>query len=256
MSKFRKTISSLVVTAFIGGAAGLGVGILTNEPADKMTLQDAAKASVQIGKYCSGTVIEDPDLSDGEQVTIISAQHCLDGTQGVGTVLEINIPNIVGNEYVSDKTVKAIVTSVSDKSDLILIQILDAEEGRNLPKAKVYGGTPQFGDEVVALGYPFGGLRTMTTGVLGYVENLMYVFKTSCVFPSESCRYQKATPGVAPGSSGGGLFKETDYGYQLIGVLTGGNPRAGFVNYYTPIDEIREFLWSIGNKVIDDGESS
>src|SRR5690606_41285273 len=114
----------------IVGSDGGGVRRLTDEPSVKKTHNDAANASDQFGKYCSGTVIEDPDLSDGEQVPVISAQHCLDGTQGVGTVLEINIPTIVGNEYVSDKTVKAIVTSVSDKSDLILIQILDAEEDR------------------------------------------------------------------------------------------------------------------------------
>jgi len=38
------------------------------------------------------------------------------------------------------------------------------------------------------------------------------------------------------------LFKLTDNGYELIGVLTGGRE---FISAYTPIDEIRSFLKGI-----------
>lgn len=242
------------VNTVLAGVAAFGLasfGAANLMPEQNVTsMQDMVNSSVQIGKYCSGTVIQDPDLSDGEQVTVISAHHCLDSDQGVGTILEVNVPNIVGNEYVSDKTIKVIVTDVSEKSDLILMQVLDATEGRDLPKIDIYKGLPQFGDDVVSVGYPLGGVRTMTTGILGYIESLMYVYKTSCVFPSESCRYQKATPGIAPGSSGGGLFKWTDNGYELIGVLTGADMRVTFADFYTPVDEIREFLEGDSNEAV------
>lgn len=231
-----------------GGVAGLAlVGIFgawtySIPTSHVTTMQDMVDASVQIGKYCSGTVINDPDLSDGEQMTVITAKHCLDANQGVGSILEVNVPKIVGNEYTGDTTIKVIVKDVSEKSDLIRLEAVKKGEGLDIPKVDIYKGNPKFGDDVVAMGYPLGLNKTMTKGVLGYTESLMWVFKTTCVFPSESCLYQKATPGIAPGSSGGGLFEETDDGYQLVGVLTGADMRVTFSDFYTPVNEIREFL--------------
>ena len=134
------------VNTVLAGVAAFGLasfGAANLMPEQNVTsMQDMVNSSVQIGKYCSGTVIQDPDLSDGEQVTVISAHHCLGSDQGIGTILEINIPNIVGNEYVSDKTIKVIVTDVSEKSDLILMQVLNAAEGRDLPKINIYKELP------------------------------------------------------------------------------------------------------------------
>jgi S1-C subfamily serine protease len=205
-------------------------------------MSDMVGSSVQIGKYCSGTVIQDPDMSDGEQTTILSAKHCLEDGQTVGSVIEVNIPRVVGNVYMGDIKMKVIVKDVSKKSDLILLQAMKQGEGLDLPKVSVYNGLPQYGQDVWAVGYPAGELRTVTDGLLGLIQKIYYVGTTTCVFDSISCDYQKSTAPIYPGSSGGGLFILSDDGYELIGVLTGMDIRMSFAAFYTPLPEIQEFL--------------
>lgn len=83
----------------------------------------------------------------------------------------------------------------------------------------------------------FAGLLTIAIGVFGYLFQLPAFSSVS-----KEYYYQLTTVTVAGGSSGSGLFKLTDNGYELIGVLTGGRE---FISAYTPIDEIRSFLKGI-----------
>jgi hypothetical protein len=228
------------ILAYLGTAAAIGmVALFTlSAPSKSTTLEDALHASVQLENYCSGTVIADPDLSDGEQFTVISAKHCLDAEQGIGTVLTINIPVILGNEYTKDQTpVKMIVKDVSKESDLILLQGMKPSDNPHLPQIGIYGGTPTIGTPTYAFGYPRAESLTVTYGLLGYIISMGEMPELS-----KSGLWQKSGTAVQGGSSGGSLMIQTDDGFQLIGTLTWGYRGDEGASYWTPISEIREFI--------------
>lgn len=206
-----------------------------NEPQDDMSKIIAA--TVQIENYCSGTIINDPDLSDGEQFTVITAKHCLDEGKGIGTILTVNIAEDISNKFTKMRGIKTMVTNISEFSDIFTLQALKAGEGLELPKINIYNGTVSIGDRAVSVSYPHALSKLITDGYLGYLFQLPAFSSVS-----KEYYYQLTTVTVAGGSSGSGLFKLTDNGYELIGVLTGGRE---FISAYTPIDEIRSFLKGI-----------
>jgi len=205
-----------------------------NEPQDDMSKIIAA--TVQIENYCSGTIINDPDLSDGEQFTVITAKHCLGEGKGVGTILTVNIAEDVANEFVKMKAIKTIVTSVSEFSDLVLLQGMKEGEGLDIPKINIYNGSVRIGDKAYSVSYPHSFSKLITEGYLGYLLELPPFASVS-----KEYLYQLTTVNVAKGSSGSGLFKATDTGYEMIGVLTGD---FSFISAYTPVEEVRSFLKS------------
>ena len=200
------------------------------------TLEDTLKSSVQLGDYCSGTVIDDPDLSDGEQLTVLTAKHCISETEVIGTILTINTPVIIGNDYGKMEGTKVIIKDISKTSDLVLLQGLTADDHK-LPKANVYGGLPTAGTPSFAFGYPRGESLTISFGYLGYIISNSFAPELS-----RSGRWQKTTNAVQGGSSGGGLFVETDNGFELIGTLTWGYRGDEGSSYWTPLDEVHGFL--------------
>lgn len=197
-------------------------------------LQDIYTASVQIGNYCSGTVINDPDLSDGEQFTVITAKHCLGKEQGIGTVLTVNVPQDNHNTYTKMTEIKVIVTDISKLSDLILLQGMKRDEGLDVSKVDILEDEVKFGDYAISVSYPYGLSKFITDGYLGYVFPMLPFADVSI-----STLYQLSSVPATAGSSGSGLFKEDNGQYKLIGVLTGG---MGFITCYTPVEEIRVFL--------------
>lgn len=234
-----------------GGVAGLAlVGIFAvwayNIPTNHVTtMQDMIASSVQLEDYCSGTVIEDPDLSDGEQLTVLTAKHCMNAEDKIGSILHIHVPNIMGNTYdtPTDDGVKVIIKDISKDSDLVLLQGLNPKTDPKLPKMHVYGGIPQIGELSYAVGYPRAESRTISLGMLGYTIN-----NTALSDVSVSGEWQKSTNAVQGGSSGGGLFIETDLGYELVGCLTWGYRGDEGAAYWTPVQEIRTFLEDNGGK--------
>lgn len=204
-------------------------------------LTQAVAPSIQIGKFCSGTIIHsDRDKESGEAETIIlSAKHCVKTDQR----LDINIAehNNGDNRVTSEVSWKAIVTGTSYKSDLALIKLLD--------KMKVFTHVAKvadkdiklsFGQRVYTVSFPLGLSKTYTEGNLGYVD---YLEGAGSTLNSNSNDFYRATPSVAGGSSGSGLFVKTDSGdYQLIGTLTAGYTVGTFANLYTPIEEIRDYI--------------
>lgn len=219
------------------GALGLAAIFVGTQPVQKTNLLDVANASVQLENYCSGTVIEDPDLSDGEQLTVITAKHCMGKEDVIGKVLHIHSASVIGSEYQIGEAVPVIIKDISKTSDLVLLQGMKPSTDPKLPKMKVYGGTPAFGSLSYAFGYPRGESLTVSLGMLGYEIN-------ASGFPelSTSGWWQKSTNAVQGGSSGGGLFVETDSGFELVGVLTWGYKGDEGASYWSPVQEVRQFL--------------
>ena len=223
-----ETVKNLVIAAAF---AGVGYRFYINQP---VPIDTAIASTVQLEDYCSGTIINDPNLSDGEQFTVITAKHCLAKDQKIGTVLSVNIAEDIDNKFTKMKEIKVIVKDISLVSDLILLQGFKQGEGLELPKANIYKGDVKIGDEVLSVSYPFGLSKLITNGYLGYLFTFP-AFKDV----SKDFLYQLSTTQAAGGSSGSGLFKAGNNEYELIGVLTGG---IAYITAYTPLEEIREFL--------------
>jgi len=127
-----ETVKNLVIAAAF---AGVGYGFYINQ---LVTIDTAIASTVQLEDYCSGTIINDPNLSDGEQFTVITAKHCLAKDQKIGTVLSVNVAEDIDNKFTKMKEIKVIVKDISPISDLILLQGVKQGEGLELPKANIY----------------------------------------------------------------------------------------------------------------------
>lgn len=228
-------IPSLAVLA-LGAVCAFGAASYLNRP--DTSFEDVINASVQIDKYCSGTVIPDPNLKDGNQFTVLTAKHCLDKDQTIGSIITVNIPQLLGNDLTGDLAVKTIVYDVSKDSDVILLQGMSPDKDPQIKPVEIYGGLPAYGSSVLSISFPRGLYKVITSGYLGQIVTSHWESKEL----SESGRWQESTTLTEGGSSGSGLFVETDSGYQLVGTLTWGFRGSPLPGFYTPVDEVRTFL--------------
>lgn len=189
--------------------------------------------------FCSGQIIHsarDPKTGDVETY-VLTAKHCTDKTgQRMEVIIEDHGKSLDLNKGIH---YEASVWGQSYKSDLALLKLDDKEDYfEKVAKIAPKGTVLNFGDKVELVGYPFGLSQTWTEGRLGYVEKANQFFSPL----SDSGRFFRATPMMAGGNSGSSMFflspKSGDY--EVIGVLTGG--AAGFAGFYTPLDELREYL--------------
>jgi S1-C subfamily serine protease len=126
---------------------------------------------------------------------------------------------------------------MSYKSDLALLKLDDKETVFVPATVASKDITLEFGQDIWSVSYPLGFSKTLTVGALGYVENI-----PSLSSLSSSSEYYRSTPDVAPGSSGSALFAKEAGKFVVIGTLTAQFNGFPFVNLYTPIEEIQEYL--------------
>lgn len=236
----KTLLAGLTATAaivFILGVASCGPA-KSAEIADLKQMQEEMfEPSVQINKSCSGTVIySDRDKESGKVSTVVlTAKHCV---EKVDQRLDIMTQKYnKKNRLVEETAHKAKVLGVSYKSDLALIKLDDQETIFKTAKVapKETGESLVFGQDVYSTSYPLGLSKTLTVGTLGYVD-VVEDFKTS------TSEFYRSTPDIGPGSSGSALFQKTTGTYEVIGVATGQYRGFTFVNMYTPIEEIVEYL--------------
>lgn len=260
-NKVVKAIFGIVAVAAIGGALLLACAprASAQEVLSEQKVTQMVVPSVQLGKFCSGTIIHsDRDKQSGKAETyVLTAKHCVEKDD---QRLDINIAQYnTTNRMVSETSWKAKVIGSSYKSDLALIK-LDSED-------KVFEHTAtiapkdiklNFGQKVYSVSFPMGFSKTFTEGTLGFVENLDSALVD---LGSQSGDFYRATPDITGGSSGSGLFIQTGNPipeYQLVGVLTAGFTKGTFMNLYTPIEEIREYvdiasqIWATSVETKDD----
>lgn len=202
--------------------------------------EEVFSPSVQIGDYCSGTVVHsERDRESGEVETVVlTAKHCVKSGERVTvdvTEYDDSLRETKRVQYAAK------VLGSSWKSDLAVIKLSD--KSTIFPSAKIAPKDIElsFGEEVHTASYPAGFGLTYTRGHLGYIQHIGRY--------SNSGEYLRATPDVVGGSSGSGLFVLRPEGYVLTGTLTAGYNLGTFMNLYTPIDEIREY-WDVAKKVL------
>lgn len=229
------------IIGYIAGAALVVLAgfLLVGEAksADLNLLKPTFEASVQVNTSCSGTLISSKrDNQSGEVETyILTAKHCTDGKMDH----VVNVP-VYNNKSRKVKTVSYLSTLYRESfiSDLALLKLKDTDTFFNntVPIAPRDISLP-FGTDVISVSYPLGMSLTFTQGNLGYVETIPPFGKLS-----QTREFYRATPMVAPASSGSGMYTLNNNRYELIGTLTGGMMGFPFINLYTPIEEIREFV--------------
>lgn len=238
-SVFKTIGTQIVVTV---GILGLfiygGIDLYTTVGKNRIGLENAINAEVVMSGRCSGTVIEDPDLTDGIQFTVLSAKHCIEPTETVGSPLDILVPNVENNVLIDYRTIKVEIKAISPSSDLVLLQ--GGDDGLDITPVKIAIENPETTDYVFNISYPLLEGREIMAGYLSYI------YKTQGFEDiSKSGLYQLVGISVAPGSSGSGLFKRG----ELIGVLTGMMSRAQYISFFVPLSEIQVFIKENSNNV-------
>lgn len=227
-----------LATSFAATALAIGAFSYADFPS---TMIDP---SVQIGNFCSGTVIADPYLHDGIQKTILTARHCV---QAVNDVIPITVPSYVDMKLSSEITYEFKVAFISKDSDLAILQFFGEQKGFDLPEASIYEGDLEFSMKTWLVGFPLGLPKIVTEGYLGWINKIPELHSMS-----KSTEFQSFAINLMGGSSGGGLFVKDDVGrYQLIGTVS-----AGIMNMYsvstpwgsaTPLTELRVFIKDVSD---------
>lgn len=231
------------------GAAGLFLLGLTMfaKAADDHEKQVFAP-SVQLNESCSGTVIHSKrgQVTGNVSTIVLTAKHCVKGAEKRTLTVNQDVYNS-RNRRVERKSYYASVLGSSYKSDLALIKLKDQDTLFDTAIVAPEDIKLTFGQPVEVIGYPLGFSKTWTLGNLGFVEEIPPFGDVS-----DSKEFYRATPDVLGGSSGSPMFtKDTDGDYKVIGVLTGGVRIGTFVNYFTPIEEIVDYL-DVASKTFDD----
>lgn len=203
------------------------------------------KPSVQVsmpgpmGGMCSGTVIwSDRDRLSGKVGTyVLFAKHCTSARGQIVNVEKTDYSDTLDAQVT--RSYPATVWGISSDSDLAIAKLDDSQHIWPDQPAQVAGEDFRvaYGMAVQVTAYPLGLTMTTTDGRLGYVE------KYAGTGLSTSGRFQRATPDVAPGSSGGALYAQNAEGdYVLIGITTAGYRGFTFMNLFTPVDEVRAYV--------------
>lgn len=188
-------------------------------------LQKTADSSVQLQTenlrgFCSGTFVDSK-----KSLRVLTARHCV---ESVGQVIKIPYK---GTTY------DFLVEKISTESDLALLSPKEDFVGLKDAVKIPLGDSAHYREKSWAIGYALGASQTITEGYLGALE-VQEAFSDV----SRSKTFQRASVLIAPGNSGGGLFQIEDGEYRLVGVATGINGKYFFVTYYSPLEEIKEFV--------------
>ncbi len=162
----------------------------------------------------TGFVIDD----DGR---IVTNAHIVYGASEVMIVLA------------DDEMLSAEIVGVDPVADLAMVRIVDG--GVEFPKAPL--GTSaglEIGEEVLAVGFPFGIGKTATRGIISGVERVVPFHTWSWANPMI-----QTDAAISPGNSGGPLVDRCG---KVVAINTVGSTEGQNVNLSIPIDLARELL--------------
>jgi serine protease Do len=133
----------------------------------------------------------------------------------------------------SDDMLPAEMVGVDPLSDLAVVQL--SVPGGALPKAALGSSAElRIGEEVLAVGYPFGIGKTATRGIVSGMERVMPFSPSSWMTP-----LIQTDAAINPGNSGGPLVDRCG---TVIAVNTIGSSAGQNVNFSIPIDTVVEYL--------------
>ncbi|MFN8123457.1 MAG: trypsin-like peptidase domain-containing protein [Thermoleophilia bacterium] len=225
-------VAAVLVAGLVGGIAGAQIGGGDSSPPPAPSPTPTTGVSTPAGQLASAVAAAAPSVV---QVRTPSGQ-------GSGVVLAdrglivTNHHVIAGSERVAvitadDRQVSAVVVQDDPEQDLAILEPSGPTGPGALIASEANGGL-RVGDQVFAIGSPFGLQNTVTSGIVSYVDR-----------PGEGGvpMIQTDAP-INPGNSGGGLF---DLRGRLVGIPTAirapisGNVGIGFA---VPASRVTQLL--------------
>ncbi|MGA0068277.1 MAG: S1C family serine protease [Miltoncostaeaceae bacterium] len=263
--------AALVIPALVGGAVTLGVLAATGElgDGDVTVIRETAPITTGAASPSDAAVVAEEAVQRGDgalsvaeivrrespAVVLIEAGSGSSGGLGSGFLIDRD-GHILTNAHVVDDSEDITVTfsdgteeeasilGLDKSTDLAVLKIGSVPEGvRPVPLGS--SGGLVVGQEVVAIGNPYGLERTATTGIVSALERTI---ESPNGFTIQNTIQTDAA--INQGNSGGPLF---DRAGRVIGMNSqiasrdGGNVGLGFA---VPIDTIKP----IARSVIDGGE--
>ena len=143
-----------------------------------------------------------------KQGHIITNNHVIDGA------------NTADVTFVDGNTYRAKVIGKDPSSDIAVLQITDNFSSEKLVPLAIVNSSLQVGQQVIAIGNPFGLSDTMTTGIVSQMGRLLPNPDTG--FPTPGA-IQTDAP-INPGNSGGPLLNMQG---QVVGINTAINSATG-----------------------------
>jgi S1-C subfamily serine protease len=161
--------------------------------------------------------------------------HIVTNSHVVGDAKVVDVTSIDGNRYTAN------VTGRDPYSDLAVLKILNPNSNSNqkssqfLFKPLTLGNSSELevGDQVIAIGNPYGLDNTMTTGIVSQVGRAVAAPVGAYSIPD----VLQTDAALNPGNSGGPLFNIRG---QVVGVTFGGLP--GGINFAIPSDIVRHLV--------------
>lgn len=234
-------MNKYLVGAALGVLVLIGIGTckVKADPLVDQVYAPSVRLNMEDGT-CSGQIIKSlRDDKTGKVGTfVLTAKHCvLDQKDGsyVSVIKDTHDDDLLKT---GETRYDATVFGKAYKSDLALLKLVDENTFfDHTAKIAPKDIKLNFGQDVVVVGYPVGNSMTLTEGKLGYKE-VQPAFSDI----SQSHVFFRATPDIVGGSSGSAMYTFNNNEYEIIGVTTGGYRIGTFVNYFTPVDEINEYL--------------
>ncbi len=248
-------VSAGVALGVLGATGNLGGGTTTvvRGEGTALTTASAPGVAAQVAEVpVSATDLSVQELVKRESpaVVLISNETSRGGSLGSGFLID-TAGHIVTNAHVMDGATKTTVTfqdgtekrgtvlGVDTSTDVAVLKIDQVPAGVT-PVSLGNSGSLTVGQDVVAIGNPYGYSGTATTGI---VSALKRTIASPSDFPIQNAIQTDAA--INQGNSGGPLF---DRAGRVIGINsqiaseTGGNVGIGFA---VPIDTVRPIVNSI-----------
>lgn len=217
------------------------------KPNDFDQISATLSATARINNNCSAQVIySDRDRVSGEVKTLVlTARHCVEGAKDAETQRVEFFKYDARLNVTASVTFLADVIGKSSSSDIALLRLRDKQNLFPAEPIALESADAELyvGEDTLAVGFPLATSATVTRGTLGPRERIAITGK--------EVPYQRNTAGIAGGSSGGGLYHTgTDGKLKLIGIATAGVKGVNFVNYYTTVDSLHEYLKVIAPEAV------
>jgi S1-C subfamily serine protease len=132
-----------------------------------------------------------------------------------------------------DDFLSAEIVGVDPISDLAIVKL--AQPGDQLPRAPLgMSDGLDIGEEVLAVGYPFGIGKSATRGIISGMERVVPFSTSSWMTP-----FIQTDAAISPGNSGGPLVNRCG---EVVAVNTLGSMAGQNINFSIPIDIVQELL--------------
>ena len=242
-SGFVLLLTIFVLTCIVHQQIGLAFGVTSDHLSPLNELFKKVEGSVvQITSKVPSANPTDSQQPGGENQTALGSGfvydrqgHIITNSHVVGDAKSVDITSIDGNRYTAN------VTGRDPYSDLAVLKILNPN-GNNTQKSLQFLFNPlvlgnsselEVGDQVIAIGNPYGLDNTMTSGIVSQVGRAVQAPVGGYSIPD----VLQTDAALNPGNSGGPLFNIRG---QVVGVTFGGIP--GGINFAIPSDIVRHLV--------------